>query len=159
MARFSFNTSEAPVMPSGNRGPLPAGTYEMMVIASDVKAAKSGNGEYIELEMQVLDGEHSGRRHWERLNVVNSNKQAEDIAKAALAQLCSAVGLPVVEDTDELHDKPFMARVEIDRKDPTRNRIMGYAPAGAAAPAAPAARPAAPPVRPAAPAGAKPWAR
>jgi hypothetical protein len=123
-----------------------------------VKPTKAGTGEYLELEMQVVSGEHSGRRHWERLNVSNPNKQAEDIAKAALASLCLAVNVTDIEDTADLHDIPFIARVEIDRKEPDRNRIVGYSSAEAAP--APAAKPA-PAARPAAPAatgGKKPWA-
>jgi hypothetical protein len=62
--------------------------------------------------------------------------------------------VPDMEDTVELHDIPFVARVEIDRKDPTRNRIMGYQ--GIDAPAAkPAAAAPAPAAKPAA--GRKPW--
>lgn len=159
MAQFSFNTNDAPEMSAPARGPLPAGDYEMIITRSDIKATKAGTGEYIELEMQVLEGAYSGRRHWERFNVSNPNKQAEDIAKAQLGALCAALGLAEIEDTEDMHDTPFVASLEIDRKDPERNRIIGYKPAGAAAPKA-AAKPAAPSrPAPAVAAGARPWAR
>lgn len=157
MANFNFNATSVEPMEARSYEPLPNGDYDMIITKSDVKPTKAGTGHYLELEMQVLGGEHSGRRHWERLNVDNPNKQAEDIAKAALAGLCFAVGVEDMTETEQLHDTPFIAKVEIDRKDPTRNRIVGYASAGVptAAPAAkaPAARPAAA----AAPAK-KPWA-
>lgn len=155
MATFNFNANTVEPMQPRTYGPLPAGDYEMIVVKSDVKPTKAGTGRYLELEMQVISGEHSGRRHWERLNVDNPNKQAEEIAKEALAALCFAVGVTDVEDTVQLHDIPFVAHVEIDRKEPDRNRITGYVTAGAAKPAAPAARPAAPAAA-AAPAR-KPW--
>lgn len=158
MATFNFNAAAVEPMAPRQYGPLPAGDYEMIITKSDVKPTKAGTGEYLELEMQVVSGEHSGRRHWERLNVSNPNKQAEDIAKAALASLCLAVNVTDIEDTADLHDIPFIARVEIDRKEPDRNRIVGYSSAEAAP--APAAKPA-PAARPAAPAatgGKKPWA-
>jgi hypothetical protein len=155
MARFSFNSNDAPVATAPTRGPLPPGRYECIITKSDIKETKAGTGQYIELEMQVVAGEHSGRRIWERLNVSNPNKQAEDIAKAALGALCVAVNVVDMEDTEQLHDIPFVASVEIDRKDPERNRIVGYGSTGAA----PAAKPAAPLVKPAAPAGARPWQR
>lgn len=151
MARFSFNSNDAPAIATGSRGPLPKGHYEMVITKSDIKVTKAGDGQYIELEMQVVDGEHSGRRLWERLNVSNPNKQAEDIAKAALGALCGAVGVVDMEDTEQLHDIPFIASVEIDRKDPERNRIVGYGQAGAPKVAAPASKPATN--------GARPWAR
>lgn len=155
MAQFSFNASSAPAMTTSSRGPLPEGKYEVVIVNSDIKQTKAGTGEYIEIEMQVLEGEHSGRRIWERFNVSNPNKQAEDIAKAALGALCNAVGVNDMTDTEQLHDIPFTVSLETDRKDPTRNRVMGY---GTGKP--PAARPAAP-SRPAAPAaaGSLPWQR
>lgn len=159
MATFNFNAAAVEPMAPRSYAPLPNGDYEMIITKSDVKPTKAGTGQYLELEMQVVSGEHSGRRHWERLNVSNPNKQAEDIAKAALASLCMAVGVTDIEDTADLHDIPFIAHVEIDRKEPDRNRIVGYS-SGEAAPAAPAAKPA-PAARPAAPAatgGKKPWA-
>lgn len=156
MANFNFNATSVEPMAPRSYEPLPDGDYDMIITKSDVKPTKAGTGHYLELEMQVLGGEHSGRRHWERLNVDNPNKQAEDIAKAALAGLCFAVGVEDMTETEQLHDTPFIAKVEIDRKDPTRNRIVGYASAGVPT-AAPAAR--APAAKPAAAAPAKkPWA-
>ena len=152
MAKFNFNSATVEPMPSRSFDPLPRGDYEMMIVKSDVKATQAGTGHYIELEMHVLGGEHSGRRIWERLNVNNPNKTAQDIAEAALASLCHAIGVTEIGETEELHDTPFIARVDIDKKEPTRNRIMGYANAGAPAKSAPAARPVA-----AAPATKKPW--
>lgn len=130
MANFNFNAKSVQPMAPRSYDPLPNGQYEMIITKSDVKPTKAGTGHYLELEMQVISGEHSGRRHWERLNIDNPNKQAEDIAKAALAGLCLAVGVEDMEDTNELHDMPFVASIEIDRKEPDRNRITGYASAG-----------------------------
>lgn len=153
MAQFQFNANDAPVAQQRSFGPLPNGDYPVVITKSDVRATKAGTGQYIELEMQVTDGEHSGRRLWERLNVSNPNKQAEDIAKAALGQLMEAVDVLHMEKTEQLHDIPFVVSVEIDRKEPDRNRIVAYSKV-ISAPAAPA-RPA-PAAKPAA-AGARPW--
>jgi hypothetical protein len=154
MAKFNFNSATVEPMLARSFDPLPRGDYEMMIVKSDVKPTQAGTGHYIELEMHVLGGEHSGRRLWERLNVDNPNKTAQDISQALLASLCFAVGISEIGETEELHDKPFVAHVDLDKKDPSRNRIMGYATAGAPAPKAPApvSRPAA-----AAPANKKPW--
>jgi hypothetical protein len=150
MATFTFDSTSVEQIAPRTFAPLPAGDYLMIVTASDIKPTKSGNGHYLELQMQVVDGPSSGRRHWERLNISNSNKKAEDIAKSALATLCTALGLPGIEkDSDELHDRPFVAVVDIDRKEPDRNRIVTYKPAGTAqAPSKPAPAPAGKPARP-----------
>jgi len=144
---FNFNAAEAPANPG--YGPLPAGEYTMIITRTDIKPTKAGTGEYLECVMEVVEGKSAGRKHWERFNVSNPNKTAEDIAKAALGNLCMAIGLDNVTDTDQLHDRMFVAKVAIDRKDPERNRIMGYSPAAQAAPARPAAQPK--------PAAARPW--
>lgn len=159
MATFNFNASTIEPMQPRSFGPLPAGDYEFIIAKSDVKPTRAGTGHYLELEMQVVSGEHTGRRHWERLNIDNPNKTAQDIAEAALASLCFAVGVTNMEDTVQLHDIPFIAHVEIDRREPDKNKIVGYVNAGAAAVAA-VAKPAAPAARPAPAAAAparKPW--
>lgn len=153
MALFNFDATTVEPQKPRAYGPLPAGDYEMIVARSDIKPTNAGTGHYIELEMHVVSGEHSGRRLWERLNVDNPNKTAEDIAKQALSALQIAVNVPNMRDTEELHDKRFIASVAIDRKDPERNRIMGYTSARGAVTAKPA------PVKavPTAKAAGRPW--
>ena len=158
MAQLNFRASEIQIEErSNNYGPLPAGDYEMMIVKSDTKPTKAGTGHYLECEMHVISGEHSGRRHWERFNLDNPNAQAVKIAQESLARLCAALGVDEVNDSEQLHDRPFIAEVGIDKKDNTRNVIWGYQPA-LGAPAKPAARPAAAPAASAAPAkSARPW--
>lgn len=158
MAQLNFKASAIQIEErSNNYGPLPAGEYEMMIVKSDTKPTKAGTGHYLECEMQIISGEHSGRRHWERFNLDNPNQQAVKIAQESLAKLCMALGIDDLDDSEQMHDQPFMADVGIDKKDNTRNVIWGYSPAlGGAAPAAkPAAKPAAPSAAPAK--SARPW--
>lgn len=145
MAQLNFKASSIEISerPSGAYGPLPAGEYEMIITRSATKPTKAGNGSYLELEMQVVSGPASGRRHWERLNLDNPSHQTVKIAQEQLAKLCVALGLDEVNDSDELHDISFIAEIGIDKKDDQRNVIWGYAPAMKAAPK-PAAKPAAP---------------
>ncbi|NBV88124.1 MAG: DUF669 domain-containing protein [Betaproteobacteria bacterium] len=120
--------------------------YEMIVTKSDTKPTKAGNGTYLKLEMQIVAGPFSGRRHWENLNLDNPSQQTVKIAQEQLARLCMAVGLDEIQDSEELHDRAFIATIGIDKKDPTRNVIWDYKPAEGAAPApapAVAAKPAA----------------
>jgi hypothetical protein len=129
----------------------------MMIVKSETKPTKANTGHYLELEMHVISGQHSGRRHWERLNLDNPNHQAVKIAQESLAKLCMAIGIDDVEDSEQLHDQPFVAEIGIDKKDSTRNVIWGYQGIGGhinnAKPKAPAA-----PAPSAAPAkSAKPW--
>ena len=106
--------------------PLPPGDYQAIISDSAIKATKAGTGEYIELTMQITDGQYSGRRIWERLNVSNPNKTAEEIARSQLNAIRGALGIAKLESTEQLHDKPFVLSLDLDRKEPTRNRVMGY---------------------------------
>lgn len=175
MASFSFDTST--VKPSENSFDLlPAGEYFAHVTESEVVPLKSGNGTCLKLTVEILQDGYRGRKVWARLNVQHSNPQTEEIAQQQLRQLCEAIGLSRFEHTEELHGKPFIAKIKISKsKDPQyqdSNDIAAYKPASGgvahsaaprpafAAPAAPRptfAAPAAPSPAPAPVAGKKPW--
>lgn len=161
MASLNFKASNIQFeeRTSPSHGPLPAGEYEVMIVKSDTKATKAGNGSYLELEMHVISGDHTGRRHWERLNLDNPSLQTVKIAEEQLARLCVALGLDEVNDSEELHDKPFVAEFGIDKKDATRNVIWGYRAISGppVSPAKLANTPKAPPPAAAAKPAARPW--
>ena len=145
---FDISTYEAP---KSGFDPLPKGEYEAIVTESQMKITKAGTGEYLALTMQITDGEHSGRKIWENLNLHNPNEVAETIARANLKAIAAACGFAELADTDQLNDIPFILVLDIDRKDSTRNRVMGYKRAGSgSAPSASATASAA---------SAKPWER
>lgn len=167
---FKTSTSDVAARSAPSYGPLPAGEYECMVMSTDTRPTKAGTGNYLELTISIISGEHSGRRHWERLNLDNPNKQTVDIARKQLAQLCLAVGLAEqrgdeieinITDSSVLHDRPFVAELGIDKKDPSKNVIWNYR-SISGPPVSPAklaaSKPPAPPAPPAA-AGrpARPW--
>lgn len=148
---FDVTQYEAPARSSFD--PLPPGDYPAIVSQTDMKDTKAGTGQYIELTIQVIDGEFSGRRIWERLNVINPSEQTVQIARAQLNQLAQACGVNALKDTDQLLDIPFTLTLDIDRKDNTRNRVKGYSPASSAP------RVAAKPAPAAASPQKKPWER
>jgi len=159
MPSFQFDAQSHVAPPAPSREPLPPGMYQVIVMASDIKPTQAGTGEFIELTLQVIDGEFSGRRLWDRLNVSNPNKTAEDIAKRQLQELCLAAGVTALTETEQLHDIPVLAQVDFDKKDPSRNRVLGYKSVG---PAKPLASQGARPVASAPPASkpaARPWER
>lgn len=131
MAQINFN-AEA-VDPASAYDVLPKGKYLCMAIASEMKTTKSGNGEYLQLTFEVLDGPGKGRKLFERLNVRNQNKTAEDIAQRQLSALCHAAGVLMLSDSEQLHNIPVVLDVGIedgkDGYDP-QNRIKGYEAAG-----------------------------
>lgn len=117
------------VEPNATFEPVPAGKYLAAIINSEMKPTKKGDGQYLELTFQILDGEYKGRNLWSRLNLVNSNQATVQIARAELSALCRAVGVMSPKDSIELHNLPLLIRVLVknraDTGEPT-NVIRGY---------------------------------
>jgi hypothetical protein len=107
----TFVTSDAPESTSFDA--LPAGDYVCIISDSEMKDTKAGNGQYLQCTLQVIDGKQQGRQLWTRFNLVNPNSTAVEIATRQLGELCRALGLASVDDSSELHDKPFVAKVKL----------------------------------------------
>ncbi len=96
--------------------PLPKGNYRLQVIESRIDDTKSGTGQMLTLTLEVIEGQYKGRRIWDRLNIRNTNPEAQRIALVAHAKLCRLVGIKENKDAREsenLHFKPFTAQVTI----------------------------------------------
>ncbi len=117
------------VEPMDSLEPVPAGKYLCAIVASEMKPTKSGNGSYLELQFQVLEGKHKGRSLWDRLNLENPSDLAVKIARSQLASICKAVGVLDPNDSTELHDLPLQVKVKLKRREDTgelTNEISGY---------------------------------
>ena len=112
---------------------LERGTYQAMVIATKVKRTKKDDGEYVELEFQIIDGPSAGRRHWQRYNMKNPTKKTEVISKKQLGWVCNAVGVRIkdMKTTEELHDIPLNITLDLDYNDKTKNTITQCQPIAA----------------------------
>jgi len=159
MAILDFNCEG--IEPAKSFDVLPRGKYDVIVAASDVKETKAGTGTFLEVEYHIIDGEHEGRRYWERFNVTNPNADAERIGRSQLAALCGAVGIVKLSDSAELHDKPLVIELGTSNRKGTgedQNKTVAWMAADGAQPATKPAAPA--PKQATAPAAAKapPWA-
>lgn len=163
MAMLNFNAASVP--PATAFEAIPAGNYTAIIAESAMKPTKRGDGEYLQLTLQIIDGEHSGRKLFDRLNLNNPNATAVDIAQRTLSAICHAVGVMQPQDSAELHDIPMQVKVGVEKNatDGTNsNVIKGYATAGNGKPAPRAAAPVAtgmPPPQAAPARAAAPWAR
>jgi hypothetical protein len=143
MAALNFNAAE--VQPQQSFDALPPGRYEAIISASEMKDTKAGTGQYLQLTFDVVGGQYEGRKLWSRLNLVNPNATAVQIAERELSAICHCVGILVPQDSEELHDALLVIDV-IQELNPMSgqqtNRIKGYsqvsAPTPKAKPAAPA---------------------
>ena len=153
MAKLNFDATS--VDPATSYDVIPKGEYLAAAVSSEMKSTKMGTGQYLQLSFEVLDGKYKGRRVFERLNLQNQNKDAEEIAQRTLSALCHAIGILQVDESEQLHDVPVMITLGIEEGKGDygpQNRIMGYSSAsGSGAPI--------PPPPPAKSSGAAPWAR
>jgi hypothetical protein len=117
------------VEPAADFEPLPAGKYVAVITGSEMKPTKSGNGSYLELTFEVVEGEFKGRKLWARLNLDNPNQLTVKIARAELSAICRAVGVMEPKDSCELHNLPLLITVKqkTDAEGEVRNEVKGYA--------------------------------
>jgi hypothetical protein len=102
--------------------PVPTGEYLMVITDSDMKPTNANTGEYLELTHEIIDGPYKARKAWARLNLVNSNAQAVEIANRDLASIRAATGVPNPRDSQELHNKPMLVRVEFIKAGTTKGK-------------------------------------
>lgn len=127
MAELNFNASEVPEDEGFEI--IPAGTYTAQIIQSEFKENKAKTGSYLELRVQLLDEPYTGRLIFERLNLMNPNPTAVKIANRTLADICEAVGVLEVEDSEELHGIEFNIDLIIEEGKgdfPPQNKVKKY---------------------------------
>jgi hypothetical protein len=101
------------VEPAASYEPIPAGWYLAVFTESEEKPTKAQTGSYLQLGVQVIEGEHQGRKLIERLNLNNPNQTAVEIAQRTLSSICHAIGVMTPRNSSDLHDKPFMVKVAV----------------------------------------------
>jgi hypothetical protein len=72
------------------------------------------NGQFLKLELEILEGDQAGRKLFDRLNLDNQNAQAVEIAQRTLSAICHATGKLAIADSEELHGVPLIAVVKVD---------------------------------------------
>lgn len=113
-----------------SRDALPAGEYVAAVVKSEKRGPNDKGNSYINLEFEVTEGEHEGRRFWSMLNLWNSSQKAVEIAQRELNSICQACGKLRVSDSEELHGIPMRVklRIETSAQYGDQNRVTGYRP-------------------------------
>ena len=99
---------------------LPAGDYAI-IVKSQLKPTKNGDGQYLELKWQILTGPHKNRNLWSRLNIENKSEKAQAIGRGQLSAICRAVNVLSVNDSSE-PTKPLKIVVKIGDDDNNNRR-------------------------------------
>jgi len=128
MALLNFDANQ--VDPHVGFDPIPAGKYLAVITASEMKPTKNSAGRFLQVEYQVVDGPHKGRKLWSRHTLEHSNAQTVQIARGELSAICRAVGVMTPQDSAELHNLPLTITVKVKAREDTgepTNEISGWA--------------------------------
>ena len=141
MAIFA-QTFDANTVEPSNFDVYPAGKYLAQIVASEMRPTKDGRGQYLFLELDILEGQFAGRKLFDRLNLVNDNPDTVDIATRTLSSICRATGQMQVKDSEQLHLIPLIAdvRVRPPKGQYGESNSIRYLPRNAAAAPTPATR-------------------
>ncbi len=151
MSAINFDAANAPERAPRESTPLPPGIYTAEITSSELKPLKSGRGTGLSLEYTIIDpAPHANRKVWQNMNVKHDSAQAEEIGLGELKELCKALGIAHLADSDDLFGKVLKIHTKVRPPQgdyPARAEIAGYDAAGVQAAPVAAVRPAA----------AKPW--
>lgn len=109
--------------PSQGIGQLPVGNKLPVVITeSEMKPTKDNSGGYLQFTVQIGQGEHAGRRGAYRINLYNASDAARSSAERQLSALCHVTGVFTLENTQQLHNIPFLIDV-VPQADPKYTEV------------------------------------
>jgi len=96
------------------------GQHQSVVIASEKKDTK--NGWAIVFKIVVTHGDDSGAEFNEYANIGNTNEKAVKAGYGMIANIGKALGLSGINDSSELHNKPFFIEVKSEKQNDWTNK-------------------------------------
>jgi hypothetical protein len=120
-----FNAND--IDPATEYRPLPEGEYRCAILSAEEKPTKAGTGSYVNLKLQVLDGEFKGRVLFDMITLKNPNVTAQDMGRATLSSLCRSVCVPSPRSWSAICNIPFRCKIGHDKfNDQIRNKVKAY---------------------------------
>lgn len=128
---FSFNADE---VDTSSYELIPDGDYKAIIVETEKKTNKMGDGAYLACTFEIVDVVCNGRKLWVNLNLWHAKEEVRGYAEKDLAAICKAVGVTKdLRDSSQLENIPLTITVKIKtRKDngETENRITKYSASG-----------------------------
>jgi len=116
-----FETKDLPDT-GGNMPLIPPGQYQAVIVESEMKATKNGAGQMLVLKQVITQGQYANTEFIERLNIINNNQVAVEIAYKTLARISEALGMAKTpQDSMELHNKPLIIQIETEAGTPWKD--------------------------------------
>lgn len=118
MARLQNPFDARLIDPSQGSSQLPEGRHPVIIESSEIKAAKpdeeknkDGKNAFMLLGIRIIDGPFKGFGGSHRLNLWNPHSQTVEIAQKQLSAISHVTGVFLIQDTEDLHNKPFVVEV------------------------------------------------
>lgn len=117
-----YNTADLP--DTGGPAPLiPPGQYKAVAVDSGLKDTAKKDGQFLWIKFVITEGQYRDTEFTERLNIINPNQTAVDIAYKTLARISEAVGMTQTpQDSNQLHNKPLVIEIATEAGKPWRDR-------------------------------------
>lgn len=114
----TFNVADLPET-GGNTVLIPQGQYKAVIVSSEFKDTNNKEGKYLALKVVLTEGQYANTEFTERLNLINNNQKAVEIAYKTLARISEAVGMTQTpSDSTQLHNKPFLVDIVTEAGEP-----------------------------------------
>lgn len=118
MGLINVNLRQIP--PALTLTPVPDGWYKVRIVKSNIKTTAKGDGGYLELQHEVLEGAHQGRIIYWNLNLFNPSNTASEIAYKQLSAIGHCLGVYDLQDQNtpdaivpQLHGQPYFIWVVV----------------------------------------------
>lgn len=92
---------------------VPAGWYNVIITDAEMAPTKKEGGQMLKMTLEVQDGPHKGRKLFDRLNLVNENPKAVEIAFRTLSSICHAINRIQIQDLEQIKGVPMLAKVKV----------------------------------------------
>lgn len=110
--------------PTQTSGGLPIGKHPVVIVESEIKTTKAGDGGMLALTLRVMQGPNEGTTGTWNLNIYNPNEQAKQIANRQLSAICHVIGVYQIQDSSQLHGHPFIIEVAPQKKEPQYTEVV-----------------------------------
>jgi len=120
---MQLNFDATNVAPNLGLVPVPAGIYMCTIVEQEQKPTAKGDAAYLAITWQITEGEFTGRKVFERLNLWNANPTAVEMANGTLSAILRATGKIRVGDSSELLGQS--CKVEVSLRGAETNKQTG----------------------------------
>lgn len=109
--------------PTQGVGQMPLGKHPVIIEKSSIETNKAGDGGFLQLNLRIIDGPNKGGEGVYRLNLYNASPKAAEIAHRQMSALCHVTGVFRVQQSEQLHNIPFVVEVEPQKDNPQYTQV------------------------------------